>query len=230
MKKLSELFENVENDVVIKGIKINSKEVVEGDLFVCTMGVTADRHDFIDDAIAHGAVAVVVSHDVGKKRVPVVKVKDTNKEFPYLCQRFYDYPENKLTMIGITGTDGKTSTATIIQTLIGKEDCGYIGTNGRSYGSFEGDNPNTTPDADKFYSYLEEFVAYGCHYASTEASSEAFFRNRLVTFNYDLAILTNVTSEHLNIHGSFENYIECKKLELACNYPDYNVEDLFSAG
>ena len=211
MKKLSELFENVENDVVIKGIKINSKEVVEGDLFVCTMGVTADRHDFIDDAIAHGAVAVVVSHDVGKKRVPVVKVKDTNKEFPYLCQRFYDYPENKLTMIGITGTDGKTSTATIIQTLIGKEDCGYIGTNGRSYGSFEGDNPNTTPDADKFYSYLEEFVAYGCHYASTEASSEAFFRNRLVTFNYDLAILTNVTSEHLNIHGSFENYIECKK-------------------
>ena len=114
-------------------------------------------------------------------------------------------------MIGITGTDGKTSTATIIQTLIGKEDCGYIGTNGRSYGSFEGDNPNTTPDADKFYSYLEEFVAYGCHYASTEASSEAFFRNRLVTFNYDLAILTNVTSEHLNIHGSFENYIECKK-------------------
>ena len=211
MKKLSELFENVENDVVIKGIKINSKEVVEGDLFVCTMGVTADRHDFIDDAIAHGAVAVVVSHDVGKKRVPVVKVKDTNKEFPYLCQRFYDYPENKLTMIGITGTDGKTSTATIIQTLIGKEDCGYIGTNGRSYGSFEGDNPNTTPDADKFYSYLEEFVAYGCHYASTEASSEAFFRNRLVTFKYDLSILTNVTSEHLNIHGSFENYIECKK-------------------
>ena len=211
MKKLSELFENVESDVLIKGIKINSKEVVEGDLFVCTMGVTADRHDFIDDAIAHGAVAVVVSHDVGKKRVPVVKVKDTNKAFPYLCQRFYDYPENKLTMIGITGTDGKTSTATIIQTLIGKEDCGYIGTNGRSYGSFEGDNPNTTPDADKFYSYLEEFVAYGCHYASTEASSEAFFRNRLVTFNYDLAILTNVTSEHLNIHGSFENYIECKK-------------------
>lgn len=211
MKKLSELFENVESDVLIKGIKINSKEVVEGDLFVCTMGVTADRHDFIDDAIAHGAVAVVVSHDVGKKRVPVVKVKDTNKEFPYLCQRFYDYPENKLTMIGITGTDGKTSTATIIQTLIGKEDCGYIGTNGRSYGSFEGDNPNTTPDADKFYSYLEEFVAYGCHYASTEASSEAFFRNRLVTFNYDLSILTNVTSEHLNIHGSFENYIECKK-------------------
>ena len=211
MKKLNELFEGCDSDVLVKGIKINSKEVVDGDLFVCTMGVTADRHDFIDDAINHGAVAVVVSHDVEDKKVPIVKVEDTNKELPYLCQKFYDYPDHKLKMIGITGTDGKTSTATIIQTLIGKKNCGYIGTNGRSYGDFEGDNPNTTPDADKFYSYLEEFVEYGCGYAATEASSEAFFRGRLVTFNYDLAILTNVTSEHLNIHGSFENYLDCKR-------------------
>ncbi len=211
MKKLNELFENVDSDVLIKGIKINSKEVEEGDLFVCTMGVTADRHDFIDDAIEHGAAAIVVSRDVDEKSVPIVKVEDTNKEFPYLCQRFFDYPDKKLSMIGVTGTDGKTSTATIIQTLIGSKDCGYIGTNGRSYGDFVGDNPNTTPDADKFYSYLKEFVEYGCKYASTEASSEAFFRGRLVTFEYDLAILTNVTSEHLNIHGSFENYLDCKR-------------------
>ena len=211
MKKLNELFDSTNSDVLIKGIKINSKEVVEGDLFVCTMGVTADRHDFIDDAIEHGAVAVVVSHDVDKKSVPIIKVEDTNKEFPYLCQKFYDFPDEKLSMIGVTGTDGKTSTATIIQTLIGSRECGYIGTNGRSYGNFVGDNPNTTPDADKFYSYLEEFVEYGCKYAATEASSEAFFRGRLVTFKYDLSILTNVTSEHLNIHGSFENYLDCKK-------------------
>ena len=137
MKKLNKLFENCNSDVLIKGIKINSKEVVDGDLFVCTMGVTADRHDFIDDAISHGAVAIVVSHDVGEKKVPIVKVEDTNKELPYLCQRFYDFPDHKLTMIGITGTDGKTSTATIMQTLIGKETCGYIGPYGRSYGDFE---------------------------------------------------------------------------------------------
>ena len=211
MKKLNELFKDCDSDVLIKGVKINSKEVVDGDLFVCTMGVTADRHDFIDDAISHGAAAIVVSHDVGDKKVPIVKVADTNKELPYICQRFYDFPDEKLTLIGVTGTDGKTSTATIIQTLIGKNNCGYIGTNGRSYGNFVGDNPNTTPDADKFYSYLNEFVEYGCSYASTEASSEAFFRGRLVTFKYDLSILTNITSEHLNIHGSFENYIDCKK-------------------
>ena len=94
MKKLSELFENVENDVVIKGIKINSKEVVEGDLFVCTMGVTADRHEFIDDAIKRGASAVIVSRDVSENRVPIVKVSDTNKVLPLLCRKFYDNPDD----------------------------------------------------------------------------------------------------------------------------------------
>ena len=129
MKKLNELFD-CEYDVLIKGIKINSKEVEKGDLFVCTKGITADRHDYIDDAIEKGASAVVVSRDVGEKKVPIIKVPDTNKELPNLCRRFYDYPEKKLYMISVGGTDGKTSTSTIIQTLLGSDVCGYIGTNG----------------------------------------------------------------------------------------------------
>ena len=113
-------------------------------------------------------------------------------------------------MIGVTGTDGKTSTTTIIQTLIGSDICGYIGTNGRNCAGFTGDNPNTTPDAQLLYSYLDEFVHYGCHYASIETSSEAFFRGRLQAIQFDIAGYTNITSEHLNIHGSFENYLNCK--------------------
>ena len=109
--------------------KINSKEVEEGDLFVCTKGVTADRHDFIDSAIENGAAAIVVSKDVGEKKVPVIKVEDTNNELPLLCARFYDNPQDELELIGVTGTDGKTSVATIIQTLLGNDTCGYIGTN-----------------------------------------------------------------------------------------------------
>lgn len=210
MKKLKELFKESDSDVEIKRIEINSKEIEEGDLFVCTKGVTADRHDFIDEAIKKGARAIVVSKDIKDKSVPIIKVEDTNKEFPYICQRFYDYPDKKMTMIGVTGTDGKTTTTTIVQTLIGNDICGYIGTNGRSCAKFVGDNPNTTPDAHNLYSYLDEFVGYGCKYTAMEASSEAFFRNRLVATTYDVSAITNITSEHLNIHGSFENYVDCK--------------------
>ena len=211
MKKLNELFPEADSDVEIKAIKINSKEVEKGDLFVCTMGVTADRHDFIDSAIENGASAVVVSKDVGKKSVPIVRVENTNEELPYLCQRFYDFPDKKMTMIGVTGTDGKTTTTTIVQALLGDDVCGYIGTNGRSCKGFVGDNPNTTPDAHNLYNYLNDFVEHKCKYTAMETSSEAFFRNRLVATTYYVSAITNVTSEHLNIHGSFENYLECKK-------------------
>lgn len=210
MKKLEELYPGVGKDILIRSIKINSKEVEKGDLFVCTMGVTADRHDFIDEAIKNGASAVVVSRDVGRKKVPIIKVPNTNKEFPYLCQKFYDYPDHNLGLIGVTGTDGKTSVATIVQSLIGSDVCGYIGTNGRSCAKFTGDSPNTTPDADKLYAYLNEFLGYGCKYTVMEASSEAFFRGRLQAMEYDISVYTNITKEHLNIHGSFKNYIESK--------------------
>ena len=156
MKKLEELYPGVGSDALIKAIKINSKEVEKGDLFICTMGVTADRHEFIDEAIKNGASAIVVSRNVGKKSVPVIKVTDTNKELPYLCQKFYDYPDHKLKMIGVTGTDGKTSVATTIQTLIGSDICGYIGTNGRNCSKFAGDTSNTTPDADKLFEFIEK--------------------------------------------------------------------------
>ena len=211
MKKLNELYD-IDSDVEIKAIKINSKEVEEGDLFVCTMGVTADRHEFIDEAIKNGASAVIVSKDVGEKSVPIIKVENTNDELSKLCQKFYDYPNEKLTMIGITGTDGKTSTSTIVQTLIGKDLCAYIGTNGRSWkDKTADDNPNTTPDETILYKFLREFCDDGCKYTVMEVSSEAYYRKRLNNLGFNVSCYTNVTPEHLNIHGTFENYLECKK-------------------
>jgi len=209
MKKLNELYD-CDYDVLVKGIKMNSKEVEPGDLFICTMGVKADRHDFIDMAIEKGASCVVVSRDVGEKKVPVIKVADTNQELPLLCRRFYDNPDQKLKIIAVGGTDGKTTTATIIQALLGKDKCGYIGTNGRSCAKFERDTNNTTPDSDKLYMYFDEFVKAGCQYVAMETSSEAYFRHRLDTFVYDAGVISNITSEHLNIHGTFENYLDCK--------------------
>ena len=208
MKKLNELIE-CDFDIEINGIKINSKEITEGDLFVCTKGVNTDRHDFIEDAIKNGAVAVIVSKDITCS-VPTVKVKDTNEILPILCSKFYDHPEEKLKIIGITGTDGKTSTATIVQTLIGNDICGYIGTNGRSCSKFNKEINNTTPDSDKLYEYFYDFVNAGCKYVVMEASSEAFFRHRLDNIVFQVGAITNITREHLNIHKTFDNYLEAK--------------------
>ena len=208
MKKLNELYD-CNYDTEIYGIKINSKEIEPGDLFVCTKGITADRHEFVPEAVAKGAVAIVASREVDTT-VPVILVPDTNEELPLLCARFYDHPDEKLKIYSVTGTDGKTSTATIVQALLGKDECGYMGTNGRSCAKFNKDTSNTTADTDKLYLYFNDFLEAGCTKVCMESSSEAFFRGRLKHIKYDIGAITNITREHLNIHGSFENYIDCK--------------------
>ena len=209
MKKLSELYDGLP-DIEISGIKINSKDVEDGDLFVCTNGVTADRHDFVDSAVANGAKAIVASRKIDVS-VPVVYVEDTNKELPILCRKFYDFPDKKLDLIAVTGTNGKTTTASIIQDLMGNDICGYLGTNGIICSKFNEHIVNTTPDSDRLYKYFDMFVNSGCKYLSIEISSEAFYRHRVDDLKFKVGILTNVTQDHLNIHGSIENYVECKK-------------------
>lgn len=209
MKKLNELI-NCNYDIEINGIKINSREIENGDLFVCTDMGTMDRHLFIDDAIEKGASAIIVKKDIEEKSVPIIKVDNPNEVLPILCSKFYNEPEKKLTMIGVTGTDGKTSVSTMVQTLLGSNTCGYIGTNGYSCSKFNKDTNNTTPDSDKLYGYLDEFVDAGCKYCSMEVCSEALMRGRVRNIEYDVSILTNITSEHLNIHGTLENYINDK--------------------
>ena len=210
MKRLSELYPGYPDDVLISGIKINSKDVTEGDIFVCTMGVTADRHDFIDEAIKNGAKAVVVQKPV-ECSVPTILVENTNKELPLLASRFYDAPESKLDIIGITGTNGKTTVATIIQDLIGNDICGYLGTNGIICSKFSESIRNTTPDSDRLYGYFKRFVDSGCQILSMETSSEAFYRERLQNIKFKVGIITNITEDHLNIHKTIENYVACKQ-------------------
>ena len=208
MKKLSELYEGYP-DITINDIKINSKDVKENDLFVCTQGVTADRHDFVEDAIKNGAAAIIASKDI-KVDVPVIYVDNTNKELVNVCKKFYDYPDNYLNIIGITGTNGKTTVASIIKDLIGDE-CGYMGTNGIICKDFNRKIRNTTPDADRIYKYFRSFVDSGCKYLAMEASSESFFRNRLDGLMFKVGIITNITEDHLNVHKTIESYVASKQ-------------------
>ncbi len=209
MKKLNELYKGYPS-IDIKGIKINSKEVVDGDIFVCTKGVTTDRHDFIDEAVSNGAKFLVVKKE-GNYQVPYIKVDNPNTELAKLAEKFYDYPLDKLKLIGITGTDGKTTTAMIIRDLLGSNECGYIGTNGVKGKEIDTKITNTTPECHVLYQILDAFVKENLKYVSMETSSEAFYRNRLDTFRFAVGIVTNVTGDHLNIHKTFENYKDCKK-------------------
>lgn len=208
MKRLNELIDT-DIDVLIKGIKINSKNIKEGDLFLCTSGVNFDRHDFLEDAIKNGAVAAVVSKDV-KVSIPLVKVKDVDEVFPLIFQKFYDHPEKEIKILTVGGTDGKTSTTTIAMHLLGEDKCAYIGTNGAVFNLYEKELANTTPDADVLYKEFRTFLDKGAKYVALETSSEAFYRNRLRSLEFDVAGFTNITKEHLNVHKTFGNYLECK--------------------
>lgn len=208
MKKLSEIYSGAP-EVLIKDVKINSKDVTPGDIFICTQGVTADRHFFISDAVKNGAAAVVVSRDVNDPGVPVIKVDDTNKELFHLAGEVYSYPQNELSMIGVTGTNGKTTVAEMICFFLGKG-CAYLGTNGKKYNGRCERIRNTTPDVDRSYRYFREFVDGGCTSCVTEVSSEAMLRHRLDDVSYDMCVLTNITEDHLDKHETIENYVECK--------------------
>lgn len=210
MKTVKDIF-NIDSNIEVKDIKINSKAVNPGDIFVCVSGVNFDRHDFIDEAVTNGASVIVVSKDIKRDDVIVVKVDDTDEEMPKIAKNLYDYHEGDFKLFGVTGTDGKTSTAIILSTLIGNDICGYIGTNGYSCSKFEKETHNTTPDADLMYKYFKELKEAGCKYIVMEVSSEASFRKRLRNLYFDALILTNVTRDHLNVHKTLENYIECKK-------------------
>ncbi|MBR2577550.1 MAG: UDP-N-acetylmuramyl-tripeptide synthetase, partial [Erysipelotrichaceae bacterium] len=209
--KISQIFKDYKGeDVDIKGLSVNSKTVKEGDLFICIKGVKVDRHDFIDEAVRNGAAALVTARDV-KTCVPYIKVDDPNVVLRDIYAAFYDHPEKKLVMIGVTGTDGKTTTTSMIQELLGDDACGYIGTNGYSCKAVKGETDNTTPGIESLYRILDEFVRAGCRYVAMEASSEAFFYKRLEGIRFDTATVTNVDQEHLNTHKTLENYIDCKK-------------------
>jgi UDP-N-acetylmuramoyl-L-alanyl-D-glutamate--2,6-diaminopimelate ligase len=201
-------------NIDVTGIKTNSQHVAKGDLFLATTGVTIDRHEFIDDAIAKGAVAIIARKDYvaseNAGEVAIVRVDDVNAIADRLFAKFYGNPERELKMLAVTGTDGKTSTARIVQQLIGEDKCGMIGTIGAIAGGIHVDLANTTPDSDVVYKLLRDFADNGIETVIMEFSSEAEHYKRLRDLKFDAIGMTNITSEHLNTHKTLENYIDTK--------------------
>ena len=205
---MKNLFDLYFIDVKVKDIKTNSKEVSKEDAFICIKGVNVDRHEYISEAVKNGASFIVVSKGKNYK-VPYIKVKNPTKELSILTDYIYD-DAKKINLIAVTGTDGKTTTASIIKDML-KDECGYIGTNGVIGKNYKATCDNTTPPLEKTYKYLDIFYKEGLTYAAIEASSEGMMHKRLGKLEFKRAIFTNFTEDHLNVHKTLENYLKCKR-------------------
>lgn len=206
MKKIYEIVD-CNYDIDILGITDDSRSVEEGFLFVATKGFNVDHYDYIEDAIRRGCSFVICDRDIPYD-IPYIKVDNINDYFIDCCLKFYDINLDEFNFIGITGTDGKTTTATIVKEIIG--DIAYIGTNGLSVVDKIFSTNNTTPCISELYKDLNIVKNNNCKDIVMEVSSEALLHERVKNFKYKIVGFTNITGDHLNVHGSFDKYVKSK--------------------
>lgn len=229
--KLSKLLGGLpygNHDVEITAITNDSRRVEKGTLFFCIRGTNVDGHKFAEAAAHSGAAAVVVDHNVGIDCQVIVP--DTRIAYAKACSEFFDNPKDKLKIIGITGTNGKTTTAFLIKSMLESmgHKTGLIGTIHNMAGDKIIPSENTTPDAFMLHSLFDLMVKEGCEYAVMEVSSHALDQERVYGLNFAAGIFTNLTQDHLDYHGTMDNYIAAKrKLFENCGVAILNGDDAY---
>ncbi len=221
MKKLIDILDNIkthnidgDTGIEIKGITDDSRQVKPGFLFIAVKGVTVDGHNYIDKAIKNGATVVVVESEFKDENVLVVQTMDTQKAKGRIAQAFYNFPSSKIKLIGVTGTNGKSTIATLLYDLFEKEGkkTGLISTIEYKVSQETYPSSHTTPDVIRLYEILNQMVVAHCEYAVMEVSSHAIHQRRIEGLEFDCGVFTNLTHDHINYHGSFANYREAKKM------------------
>ena len=205
----------VDSHVDIKAIMFDSRKACADSIFFAMKGKINDGHKFIEKAIENGAIVIVYTDDIVKTHDDVLylKVEDAINAYVSFCNAFYDYPTEKMNTIGITGTNGKTTIAWIIRSIIAHfVKCGYIGTMGYYYGEEIKDSGLnlTTPMSDELFRIGKEMVDYGCKALVMEASSEGLATHRLDQVHFSTAVFNNLSGEHFDVHGTMENYFNAK--------------------
>ena len=201
---------------VITDVTADSRTVRPGSLFICLKGAHVDGHKYIREAYAAGAACVVAEDEITDfpAGLTVIKVDDTRSAMSYIAPWFFDYPGKKMRLIGVTGTNGKTTTTNIIRTIL--HNAGYkVGLIGTINVMIEDEvsiSHNTTPDVVDLEQILAKMAAAGCDYVVMEVSSHALALNRVAGCEYDVAVLTNITQDHLDFHQTFESYRQAKAL------------------
>ncbi|RZB33740.1 MAG: murE/murF fusion protein [Desulfobacteraceae bacterium Eth-SRB2] len=208
-------------DPEIGSVHYRAQDVKPGGLFVAIKGLAADGHDFIDEALARGASAIVTQKPVAKKSI-IIEVKNTRKALAAISDRFYSNPSKKLYVIGITGTNGKTTTAFIIEHLLSEAGIkvGVIGTLNYRYSGKTFQNPMTTPESYDLQKILSDMLKSGITHVVMEVSSHAIDLDRIYNCRFNLLVFTNLTQDHLDYHGDMNSYWSCKK-RLFTQLPDY---------
>jgi UDP-N-acetylmuramoyl-L-alanyl-D-glutamate--2,6-diaminopimelate ligase len=205
--------EDVPN-VAIRGITADSRQVESDWLFVAIRGAQTDGHRYVQDALQRGAAAVVVQEDVPGAAVPVVRVPDTRVALALLASAWHGHPGRSLVVIGVTGTDGKTTTASLIYNMLVQAGlrAGLVSTVSAQIGSSSVDTGFhvTTPDPMALQSYLAQMVEAGLTHVVLEATSHGLAQHRVDGSEFDVAVVTNITHEHLDFHGSLEAYRQAK--------------------
>jgi len=219
--KLSELITNLKVKEIIgdlnlniKGIYHNSREIKRDFLFICIKGFTFDGHDFIDEAINRGAIALVVEKEIPPRPgITVIRVDDSRKALAILANQFYGFPSRKLKLIGVTGTNGKTTITYMLRAIFQEEGyrTGLLGTAQNIIGDNINSSQMTTMESIDLQKTLKEMVEQKNDYAVMEVSSHALQLSRVEGCDFDVAIFTNISKEHFEIHKNFSNYLKAKK-------------------
>lgn len=188
------------------------KQLAPGFVFVCIKGNTFDGHDAAKEMIERGASVIVAEHDLGLDNQIIVE--DTRAAYPALCARYFGDPQKSLKLIGVTGTNGKTTITTVLKKVLDGFGCkvGLIGTCQNEIGDKILHTDRTTPEPYELFELFRQMADAGCEYVVMEASSQGLEQKRLGPCEFRVGIFTNLTQDHLDVHGNMENYYQAKKL------------------
>lgn len=216
VSKLNVLESKGDMERDISGVQIDSRQITDGNLFIAVRGTVADGHNYIDKALELGATAILcetIPEEV-KEKVTYIRVENTEREVGQVATTFYGNPTSKMKLVGVTGTNGKTTIATVLYEMfrfmghkVGllSTVCNYI--DGEAVPT-----EHTTPDPITLNALLARMVEAGCEYAFMEVSSHSIVQNRIGGLRFVGGLFTNITRDHLDYHKTFENYIKAKKL------------------
>lgn len=218
-------------DIEITGIEDDSREITPNNMFIAIKGFTVDGHDFIKQALHQGANCIVVEKDVKVDRdgITLLKVEDAIEALAKFSSRFYREPSKELDLIGVTGTNGKTSITYLVKSIFeaGNKKTGIIGTMGSIIDDRLVDNQNTTPESLTIQRQLREMVDHDTEYCIMEVSSHSLDMKRVECMDFQIGVFTNLTEDHLDYHITMENYFNSKlklfKRTKKCNI--VNIDD-----